>query len=131
MRNLVAIDKIIFVSARCSGRLTRRSCSLVRHEAKQTVREAGKLIFSTPFSDNPIADIPLSQLYGLWLTHFQTPRIDLRKIGNGRMKPTVAMRDLMAAYHFGGESKPSDKLIGRKINIAKRRAAFVRTRSGR
>jgi hypothetical protein len=42
------------------------------------------------------------------------------------MTPTIAMRDLMAAYNFGGQSAPADELIGRKINVAKRRATFGR-----
>jgi hypothetical protein len=50
-----------------------------------------------------------------FMAHFQTPWIDLRaSIWNRRMIPTVAMRDFMAAYNFGGQSTAADKLIGRK-----------------
>jgi hypothetical protein len=42
------------------------------------------------------------------------------------MTPTIAVRDLMAAYNLGSQSTLTDKLIGREINVAKRRPAFGR-----
>jgi hypothetical protein len=37
------------------------------------------------------------------------------------MMPTIAMRDFMAAYNFGGQSLAANKLIGRNYVTQERR----------